>query len=140
MAVIEIKYEGAVLARYIPSSDAWGEGLKFFSSDADYVQAGTWGYSKGKKLLAHFHNKAERQIDFTQEVLYIRKGSINAEIYDLHNKKVTEIVASEGDILILLLGGHGYKILEDGTQVLEIKNGPYLGAEVDRKRIDVIYE
>ena len=31
-------------------------------------------------------------------------------------------------------GGNGYDIMEDGTQVLEVKNGPYVGAEADRKR------
>ena len=48
---------------------------------------------------------------------------------------MAEFNASEGDVVILLRGGHGYDIIEDGTQVLEIKNGPYLGAEVDRRRI-----
>ena len=28
-----------------------------------------------------------------------------------------------------------YRILQDDTQVLEIKNGPYVGAEADRKRL-----
>ena len=36
---------------------------------------------------------------------------------------------------MLLRGGHGYEILEDGTQVLEVKNGPYLGPDVDRRRL-----
>jgi hypothetical protein len=44
------------------------------------------------------------------------------------------MIVDEGDILILLQGGHGYEILEDGTQVLEVKNGPYIGADLDRRR------
>ena len=36
----------------------------------------------------------------------------------------------------MLRGAHGYDILENGTQVLEVKNGPYVGAELDRKRIE----
>jgi len=47
---------------------------------------------------------------------------------------VEELTVKQGDTLILLNSGHGYEILEDGTQVLEIKNGPYLGAERDRRR------
>jgi hypothetical protein len=38
----------------------------------------------------------------------------------------------------LLRGGHGYEILEDGTQVLEVKNGPYLGPDVDRRRLAAV--
>jgi hypothetical protein len=37
--------------------------------------------------------------------------------------------------MVLLAGGHGYEILEDNTKILEVKNGPYLGASEDRKRI-----
>lgn len=35
----------------------------------------------------------------------------------------------------MMNGGYGYRILEDNTKVIEIKNGPYLGAEKDRRRL-----
>ena len=130
----EIKSGTTILARYI-SSDAWKEGLNFFSNENEFLQVGTWRYNSGKVLLPHVHNEVKREILRTQEVLYIKKGSIKASIYDLKNNLVEEIVVKEGDILILLQGGHGYIVLEDDTQVLEIKNGPYLGAEIDRRRI-----
>lgn len=134
--MIEIKQEdGVVLARHIPSSEAWREGLNFFSPEEDCVQVGTWGYGGGKVLKAHAHNEVKREVFRTQEVLYIRKGLVRSVIYDLNDKKVAEVMAKEGDILVLLQGGHGYEICEDGTQVLEIKNGPYAGAEVDRRRL-----
>ena len=135
MAVTEIKERGLVLARHIPASVAWSSGLKFFSSDSDYQQVGTWGYEQGKNLLAHSHNKVSREVLWTQEVLYIRAGRVCAEIYDTADQKVAELEAGAGDILMLLHGGHGYRILEDGTQVLEIKNGPYVGADADRRRL-----
>jgi hypothetical protein len=135
MKNIEIKDKDLILARYIPSAVAWADGLNFFSNDSDFQQVGTWGYSEGKKLLAHTHNKVDRNVSWTQEVLYIRSGSIRASIFDTNGCIVTELIASEGDILILLAGGHGYEILENNTKVLEVKNGPYLGAEVDRVRL-----
>jgi len=134
MAVKEIIKDNVVLARHIPNSD-WKEGLSFYSQDEEFIQVGTWRYDSGKELLAHIHNEVERKVYWTQEVLYIRKGSIKAKIYDLDENFVDEIIVKEGDILILLRGGHGYSILEDNTQVLEIKNGPYVGAEKDRRRI-----
>jgi hypothetical protein len=135
MTVTEIKEGEVVLARHIPAGAAWGEGLKFFSQDEEYIQVGTWGYGAGKQLLAHTHNPVPRQIEWTKEVLYVRKGSISASIYDTSESKVATLTAGEGDILILLRGGHGYTILEDGTEVLEVKNGPYPGAEADRRRL-----
>ena len=127
--------KGQLLARHIPSELAWNEGLQFFSNDEEYQQVGTWGYEKGKQLLAHSHNEVVREVKWTQEVLYIKKGSIKAYIYDIDDSFVDEMTILEGDILILLYGGHGYEILKDGTQVLEVKNGPYVGAENDRRRL-----
>ena len=133
--VIEIKEEDFILARYVPSQAAWNEGLNFFSNEQDLIQVGVWGYGKGKELKPHIHNEIDRKVQWTQEVLFVRKGQINAIIYDSKGKKVAEIKVSEGDIIILLKGGHGYEVMKEGTQVLEIKNGPYLGAEIDRRRI-----
>lgn len=135
MAITEIKGAEIVLARHITEDSAWGEGLKFFSPDEDYQQVGTWGYGQGKELLAHTHNEVAREVLWTQEVLYIRQGRIRAVIFDTSDTKVAELEAGPGDILILLRGGHGYEIIEDGTQVLEIKNGPYVGPDADRRRI-----
>jgi len=133
MEIREIKYDNLVLARYVPS-EAWSEGLGFYSNDEEFVQVGSWQYNKGKELLKHIHNQVERSVDRTQEVLYIRRGSIKARIYTLDEVFVEELTVKQGDTLILLNSGHGYEILEDGTQVLEIKNGPYLGADRDRRR------
>lgn len=135
MAVTEIKQGELVLARHIPASVAWSGGLQFFSPEGDYQQVGTWGYEQGKTLLAHSHNEVSREVLWTQEVLYIRAGRVRAEIYDTADQKVADLEAGAGDILVLLRGGHGYHILQDGTQVLEIKNGPYVGADADRRRL-----
>jgi len=133
--MIEVKDNDIVLARYIPANLAWDGGLSFFSEDEDYIQVGTWGYDSPKELLAHTHNEVHRDVAWTQEVIFVKKGSIRAEIYDFSNNKVKDIVCKTGDIIILLRGAHGYHILEDDTQVLEVKNGPYVGAELDRVRL-----
>lgn len=135
MNMIEIKDGDLVLARHIPADIAWEDGLSFFSQDDEFIQVGVWGYPAGKELKAHIHNEVIRQVFWTQEVLFIRKGRLRVHIYCLNEIKITEFEASAGDILIMLRGGHGYEILEDGTQVLEVKNGPYVGADLDRRRI-----
>lgn len=132
MAVTDIKDGETVLARHI-TAEEWGSGLKFFSPDEDFIQVGMWGYDDDKTIEPHAHNVIERNVNVTQESLYIRKGSVTCHIYDLELNHVQDVVASEGDILILLTGGHGYSVNENGTQVLEVKNGPYVGTE-DRKR------
>jgi len=133
MEIREIKHNGEILARHIPS-EAWADGLGFYSNDDEFIQVGSWQYNKGKELLKHIHNQVNREVVRTQEVLYIKRGSIKAKIYSLEEEFVEELIANQGDTLILLNSGHGYEILQDNTQVLEIKNGPYLGAEIDRRR------
>ena len=135
MSIVEIKEGELVLARHIPAEAAWSGGLKFFSQDEDFIQVGTWGYPANTILKAHIHNEVPRQVLWTQEVLYVRKGSIKASIFNTAEKKVAELVIGTGDVVILLRGGHGYEILEDGTEVLEVKNGPYVGADRDRRRL-----
>ena len=133
--VIEVKEGDLVLARHIPADAAWKEGLNFYSQDNEFIQVGIWGYSDGKELKTHIHNEVKREVLWTQEVLFVRKGRIRANIFDTAENKISEIEVNSGDIIILLRGGHGYEVLEDGTQVLEIKNGPYLGPEIDRRRL-----
>ena len=131
----EVKKDGKVIARHIKPEDI-KTGLNFFSQDEEYIQVGVWGnYEGGKQLGAHIHNTVERTIDRTYEVLYVMSGAINAQIFDMNEQPIEQVTVKQGEILVLLECGHGYTILEDGTNVLEVKNGPYLGAEVDRRRI-----
>lgn len=130
----EIKKNNVVLARHILKDDIHN-GLNFFSEDNEYIQVGAWDYDSGKVLPAHIHNKVERTVSRTCEVLYVISGTLEAVIYDLDEKPVETLIVSSGDMLVLLECGHGYKILENNTKVFEIKNGPYLGAEIDRYRI-----
>ena len=134
MAIKELKDGDIVLARHITAAEWDKKGLNFYSPNDDFIQVGTWHYEAGKELLAHTHNKIDRTIDLTQEVVYVKKGRMKARIYNLKNEFVAEWIGEEGDIMVMMRGGHGYDILEDGTQILEVKNGPYVGL-ADRVRL-----
>ncbi len=130
----EIKKNGIVLARHIKPEDI-KPGLNFFSEDDEYVQVGVWGhYKNGKDLQAHIHNEFQRTAARTYEMLYIIKGSIEAAIYSFDRKFIEKLDVLQGEILILMECGHGYRITSEDTIVLEVKNGPYAGAEKDRYR------
>ena len=133
--VIEVKEGDLVLARHIPAAAAWQDGLNFFSQEGDFIQVGVWGYGAGKELKAHIHNEVKREVLWTQEVLFVRSGKLRARIYNTQEELIKQLEVQAGDVIILLRGGHGYDILEEGTQVLEIKNGPYVGADLDRRRL-----
>jgi hypothetical protein len=138
MAIHDVKdpITGHLLARHVTAAEWEKGGLQFFSDDDHYMQVGVWGYDSGKRLLAHTHNIVPRTVQRTHETLYVRKGKIEARIFNEKREPMQTLIVQEGDLLTLMWGGHGYTILEDGTQVLEVKNGPYVGAELDRVRFE----
>lgn len=129
-----IKDKDQVLALVLRNED-FPEGLNFHTQDEDFVQLATWNYNKGKKSSVHAHNKVERTANRTQEVLYIKKGKIRLDIYTENDELLQKVIVNAGDIVIIFTGGHGMEVLEDGTQALEFKNGPYPGLEKDRRLI-----
>ena len=59
------------------------------------------------------------------------------EIQDIDFGESTDSVTrtvemTSGDVSFTFKGGHTYEILEDGTQVMEYKTGPYEGVEKDK--------
>ena len=125
------KEEHRILAKLISPED-WNHGLSFFSDDNEFIQVGTWYYDAGKQLSDHIHNEFERNTTRTCEAIYMVSGSMRVRLYTLNRKLVEIFDIKQGDILILLDSGHGYEILEDGTKVIEIKNGPFMGADIDK--------
>lgn len=134
MKVEKIKDKGQVLAILIRKTD-WEKGLNFASSDEDCLQVGMWWYDKRQRLAPHVHRMEPRTVLRTQEVICVKEGRLRADIYTEKRELLRSVELAEKDILILLGGGHGFEILNDGTKVLEVKNGPYVGAERDRERI-----
>lgn len=129
----EFIFEGIKLARLIEPED-WKEGLGFFSNDEEYIQVGTWFYNQGKQLQNHIHNEFVRTANRTYEAVYMVSGKMRVDLYTLNKIYVESFEIKKGDALILLNSGHGYEILEDNTKVLEIKNGPFMGAEIDKEK------
>ena len=64
----------------------------------------------------------------------MQKGKIKTIFYNKDKKRNGDIILEEGDVILLLDGGHGFEMLED-TVLMEIKQGPYLG-ELDKERFN----
>ena len=128
-----LTHDGRILAIVYRNED-WKEGLQFMTPDELFVQVGTWFYPKGKVLDTHVHKEHSRTATKTHEMTYMRKGSMKVFLFDDRKNKVNEFVLREGDTAVFAGGGHGYEILEDGTQVLEAKNGPFVSVEKDKEK------
>jgi hypothetical protein len=121
-----IQDQGIDLA-LIYQQERWQEGVHFLTPEKWSLQVGTWNHPIGKQLPLHKHQSTERRFDRTQEVIFVKTGKIELSIYTDNFCLVAKRVLTEGGIAVLASGAHSYQILDEETQILEIKNGPYLG-------------
>ena len=68
------------------------------------------------------------EVLFTQETLFIRKGKLQVDFYREDQTFIESRILERGDVILLIKGGHGFKVLED-LEMFEVKQGPYAGDE-----------
>jgi|SRR6185369_8926587 len=108
------------------------ETTTFISPDSYYQQAGFVVYPKDGVVARHTHLPLQRHLVGTPETLMIRKGRAEIELYGLNKSLIGTWMLEEGDIILLVSGGHCLKCLED-TVFFELKQGPYTGL-VEKER------
>lgn len=122
---------GKLLAQII-KRDKKVKKTAFFTSPDANLQIGHVVYPANTSIKRHLHKPILRKLDHTEEILIVKKGKCVVDLYDDKKEFVVSKRLSEGDIIILVSGGHGFRLLED-TILLEIKQGPYGGiAEKER--------
>jgi hypothetical protein len=90
-------------------------------------QVGFVVYPAGGVIKRHIHMNVDRQNVSSSEALIIRQGRLEIDIYDQNKNLLATRELSQGDFVLMVSGGHGFRILEK-TILLEIKLGPYAGA------------
>ena len=100
----------------------------FVTPDDYKQQVGFIAYPAGGVIKRHVHKPLERHIVGTSEVLIVRKGRAEIDIYDDDRALVATRELRTGDVMLMVGGGHGFRILED-TVFLEVKQGPYTGID-----------
>lgn len=122
--------EDRLLARVL--SGSMPEGTHFHTEDERYIQVATMKWEAGHHMKAHKHNDYGREVYRTNEVMIVKQGKMSATVYDDNGEKVEEVVLGAGDIMVFHGGGHAFDVLQDGTEVIEVKNGPFIGVEKDK--------
>ncbi|MFD1736784.1 hypothetical protein ACFSCX_09410 [Bacillus salitolerans] len=108
------------------------EGIHFVTPDDLSQQMAYMNHKKDKVIPPHYHNPVERQVIYTQEVLFIKKGILRVDIYNNENEYYESHLLRKGDTILLISGGHGFKVIED-LEMIEVKQGPFSG-ELDKTR------
>jgi hypothetical protein len=130
-----ITHNGQILAIII-NHDYSNKGITFFTPEDFSQQLAYMNHPQGKIIQPHVHNLVKREVLYTKEVLFIKKGKIRTDFYTDNRKYICSKILESGDIILLATGGHGFEILED-TEMFEIKQGPYAG-ENDKTRFEGI--
>jgi mannose-6-phosphate isomerase-like protein (cupin superfamily) len=122
------------LLAIILRADYEREGIFFFTPDDFSQQLAYMNRPEGYRINPHVHNPVSREVHFTQEVLFIRRGKVKIDFYAHSREYLESKVLSTGDVVLLAAGGHGLTMLEP-TEMIEVKQGPYVG-EQDKTRFD----
>lgn len=137
MKLISVKKKDKLLA--IILRDGYEcEGVDFITPDEYSQQLAYMHHPAGKVIDAHVHNVIHRNVVYTQEVLFIKKGKLRVDFYDDYKDYLESRILEAGDTILLTSGGHGFKVLEE-VEMIEIKQGPYAGGQ-DKVRFEGIDE
>jgi hypothetical protein len=113
-------------------------GIEFFTTENDSQQLGYMNRPQGYEILPHRHNIVQREVNLTQEVLYIKSGKVRVDFYDNEQNYLESRIVAKGDVILLADGGHGFMMLEQ-SEIIEVKQGPYCG-ERDKVRFNSVTE
>jgi hypothetical protein len=131
---LEYVYHDGELYCVIMKDNYKSSKIEFFTPDSFSQQLGFLPHKKGNVIKPHKHKINKREIFYTQEVLFIKKGKVRVNFYDKGHLNIGSEELNSGDVILLCSGGHSFEILED-TIMIEVKQGPYMGEE-DKERFD----
>ena len=112
------------------------DGIEFFTPSTYSQQLGYMNRPAGYVIPPHIHNPVKREVEYTKEVLIIKRGVVRVDFYAEDQSYLHSSLLYQGDIILLAFGGHGFEILKD-AEILEVKQGPYAGDQ-DKTRFSSI--
>lgn len=104
------------------------EKTQFLTPNSFKQQVGFVRYDAGGQIRRHSHRALERHLVGTSEVLVLKRGRAEIDVYDDAHDLIATRELNVGDVMVMIGGGHGFRMLED-TLFLEIKQGPYTGTD-----------
>ena len=133
MDKIERIIKDGIIYAILIRSDYVPKKTEFLTEDKHLQQLGFIVYKAGSTIQPPIHKPAKRIIEKTTETLIVKKGVVEYQIFDNIENPISTGLLNKGDTIALLNGGHGFKVIEDAI-MLEVKQGPFIGTDKDKKR------
>ena len=134
--MIETLTNGDQLLAVIVSHRFNEKGIHFFTPNDLSQQLAFMRHPPGKVIEPHVHNPVSRNVHFTQEVLFIKKGKLRVDFYNNDQQYLESRILEAGDVILLATGGHGFEMLDE-VEMIEVKQGPYAGDQ-DKTRFTAV--
>ena len=132
--VKNIIVEKKIVAKVFKYTKKKLKGVHFFTPKNLNFQIGSMSHSKNHIIKPHFHINRSKIIKQMSELLIIFSGQLKVFFYKKNNLRSKSVIINKKDMILLLSGGHGFKVLKK-LEMLEIKQGPFIG-EKDKKRLE----
>jgi cupin fold WbuC family metalloprotein len=126
MMLEQIDHRGRVVAHLVRSAYR-PAASHFLTAPEAEQQLGLIVRAAGEAIRPHVHTPIQRQVTGTAEALLIQRGRAELTLYTEDGEEIARRELAAGDVVVLLSGGHGLRMLED-TVMVEVKQGPYAGA------------
>ena len=123
-----ITHKKKILAIIIKGNYRKKKGINFFTNPKLNQQVAYMNHPKDHLIQPHIHKNIKRKIQGATEVLVILDGALKVDFYNNKKKMLFSKIVKKNDILILLSGGHGFKVLKN-CKMIEVKQGPYFKEE-----------
>ena len=134
--MIESIYHQDQLLALILRARYHNEGIQFFTPGDFSQQLGYMNRPTGYVIPPHVHNPVMREVHYTNEVLFIKRGRVRVDFYSNTQEYLQSTILETGDVVLLAFGGHGFEMLEP-TEMIEVKQGPSAG-EGDKTRFPAV--
>jgi len=131
----KVVFRDQILAIIITNNVA-DTGVHFLTPNDFSQQLAYMHHPVGRIIAPHVHNPVPRQVHYTQEVLFIKRGKVRVDFYDDQQVYFKSRVLQAGEVILLASGGHGFEVLEE-LEMIEVKQGPYAG-EMDKTRFEPV--
>lgn len=131
----KIDYNGKLCA-IVVSEGYSQDGINFFTENGETLQLGYMKRPAGYKIRGHIHKPVVRTVEYTNEVLFIKRGKVRVRFIDEIGQVFSTIILCKGDTILLLNYGHSFEMIEE-SEILEVKQGPY-ASENDKGFVDEI--
>lgn len=132
LPLVETIGHGEQTVAVIVRRDFRKDGIEFFTPGTFSQQIGYMNRPAGYVIAPHVHLPVPREVQYTNEVLFIRRGRVRVDFYTDAQDYLESTVLETGDVILLAQGGHGFEMLQD-SEIVEVKQGPYAG-ENDKRR------